>query len=164
MSLRTFKPKSLAFDDLQDSRDRLGDSRSRWQVSPLDLPQSVQLKISDDHSLFEIAFVYISGESDRVIEQVGTSAIERGTRTGRIYAIRLGITDRAAFSDLPEKLQQVTQYLGGRSLVDRGGTERARIYRERVAKHTLDDNREEVLGFLGPKGDFPQDGSLGWWE
>lgn len=138
MSWITVDANSLQLESIKHSREGAGGTVVS-RPSPLDVPEAFQIEVHPESRMVVLRFKYITNESIRELSGLTSSVqILRGKASGRIYEIQIKVPEPFNLDSLRAAVQDTSHELLEKSSVDRGGPERATIFRNRIAGQIVD--------------------------
>jgi hypothetical protein len=139
MSWITIDRNSLGLDAIHDERTTTSGAQTYWKPSAFDVPEAIQFGYDSEHSQLVIRFRYIAQEGDLVenILEPTNARVTRGRNSGRIYGITIPFAHCGDESSLSAAIADVVSALRVIGDQRRGGVDRAKILRARVAERVV---------------------------
>lgn len=139
-----FKPRVANLDAITSGRP--GGLRSKWSISPLDLPEMVKIGFNDGKTKFVIAFNYISEEVNQKSDFLSNGVeLLRGECSGRIYQIIIPCPIADGPSVLMEYLKTTSKLLSERADSLNRPMDFAKKYRDRAVGSVLESPKSGLM-------------------
>lgn len=110
MSWIKINRQTLGLDSIEHQASTRGGTSGSWRISPFDVPEAMQIAMSQDHKRISLKLKYLNEEADTELDNLGSGVeLIRGVETKRVYEILIILGNDSVESTLDRALQSAAQ-------------------------------------------------------